>query len=52
MAKDDQFVDEVDQPTTDGMGTSLVIITTLVLIAAFIIVQMALKGYGEGMFGG
>ena len=52
MARDDQYVDDVGEEKTDGFGTSLVIITTLVLIAAFIIVQMAQKGYGKGMFGG
>jgi len=52
MARDDQFVDDVAEEKGDGLGTSLVIITTLVLIAAFIIVQMALKDYGKGMFGG
>jgi hypothetical protein len=52
MAKDDQYVDEVGEQNTDGLGTSLVILTTIVLIAAFIIVHMALKEYGTGMFGG
>ena len=52
MAKDDQFVDEVEEQQADGLGTSLVILTTLILIAAFIVVEMALKGFGKGMFAG
>ena len=51
MAKDD-FVDEVEEQQTDGLGTSLVILTTLIMIAAFIVVEMALKGFGKGMFAG
>lgn len=51
MAKEDQFVDEVEETGgEDGLGTALVVCTTLVLVAAFILVEMALKGYGAGMF--
>ena len=52
MAKDDQFVDEVEPQATDGMGTSLVIVTTLVLIAALVVVWMAMAEYGAGPFKG
>ena len=52
MAKDDQYVDEVEAPAGDGLGTSLVIVTTLVLIAACVIVWMAMKDYGAGPFKG
>ena len=52
MAKDDQFVDEVEPTQTDGMGTSLVIVTTLVMFAALIVVWMAMKDYGAGPFKG
>ena len=47
MARDDmQYVDEVDeQPETDGLGTGLIVVTTLVLLAAVILVNLALKGY-------
>jgi hypothetical protein len=50
MAKDDQYVDEVEEEGGDGLGTALVVVTTLVLIAAFILVEMALQGYGKGLF--
>ena len=52
MAKDDQFVDEVEAKQTDGLGTSLVVVTTLVMIAALIVVWMAMKDYGAGPFKG
>lgn len=44
--------DELDQPAArDGLGNALIILTTIVLIAAFVIVE---KGMGErfnaGMF--
>ncbi len=48
MARDD-FVDDVEEDASDGLGSGLIIVTTLVLFAAFIIVQMALKEYGVGM---
>ena len=50
MAKDDQFVDDVDEPKGDAFGSALVVVTTLVLIAAFLVVEFALKPYGVGMF--
>jgi hypothetical protein len=50
MAREDQFVDEVEESEGDGLGTALVVVTTLVLIAAFILVEMALKGYAKGFF--
>lgn len=49
-ARDDQYVDEVEEAKADGLGTSLVVITTLVLVAAIILVQLALKDYGAGLF--
>jgi hypothetical protein len=52
MARDDQFVDDVEETTSDGLGTALVVVTTLVLIAAILLVNMALKGYGGGIFKG
>ena len=52
MAKEDQFVDEVEEQTGDGLGSTLVILTTLVLIAALIVVWMAMKDYGAGPFKG
>lgn len=51
MARDDQYVDEVEtESKSDGLGTGLVIVTTLVLIAAIIVVQLALKEYERGIF--
>jgi hypothetical protein len=52
MAKDDQYVDEVEEEQGDGLSTALVVVTSLVLIAAFILVEMALKSYGRGLFAG
>lgn len=52
MAKDDQFVDEVEESSGDGMATMLVVLTTLVLVAGIVLVQMALKEYGRGMLAG
>jgi hypothetical protein len=50
MARDDEYMDEIDAPQSDGLGSGLVVITTLVLIAAFILVELALKTYGRGLF--
>ncbi|MEN8150558.1 MAG: hypothetical protein ABFS86_12100 [Planctomycetota bacterium] len=52
MAKEDQYVDEVEPQQTDGMGTSLVVVTTLVMLAALIVVWLAMKDYGAGPFKG
>ena len=52
MAKDDQYVDEVEPKQTDGMGTSLVVVTTLVMIAALVVVWLAMAEYGAGPFKG
>ena len=49
MSNDD-YMDEYDAPQSDGLGTGLVICTSLVLIVAFILVEMALKTYGRGLF--
>jgi hypothetical protein len=52
MAKEDQYVDDVEEETGDGFGSALVILTTLVLITAIILLQLALKEYGAGMLKG
>ena len=48
MARDDEYMDEIDAPQSDGLGSALVVVSTLVLIAAFIMVELALKTYGRG----
>jgi hypothetical protein len=50
MAKDD-FIEEPVEGSGGGdmLGTGLVIITTLVLIVAFILVEMSLATYGRGL---
>lgn len=50
MAKDDEYMDEIEEQGTDGFATGLVVITTLILIAAIILVDLAAKGYGAGTF--
>lgn len=45
----EEYMDEVDGPESDGLGSGLVIVTTLVLIAAFFMVLLALKSYERGM---
>jgi hypothetical protein len=53
MAKDDEVLDDAqDGPKGDGFVTGVVVITTLVLIVAFILVEMALKEHGIGLFKG
>ena len=49
MARDD-FVDETEEAPSDALGTGLIVVTTLVLIAAIIIVNIALKDYGANWF--
>ena len=52
MARE-EFLDEVEEQAeqaSDGLGTALVVITTLILVVAFIVVEMALKHYGRGLF--
>ena len=45
MAREMDYVDEVEeQEQTDGLGTGLILVTTLVLLAAIILVQLAMKG--------
>ena len=55
MAKTD-YVDVDDQDTEavpEGLGNGLIIVTTLLLLGAFVVMQMALKEhFGAGMFGG
>ena len=49
MAKD-EFIEESEGAGTDMLGTGLVLVTTLVLIVAFILIEMALGDlYGAGM---
>ena len=51
MARDDQYLDDVEeQEAADGMGTGVVVVSTLILIAAIIIIQLAMKEYGRGLF--
>jgi hypothetical protein len=52
MAKD-EFIEESSEGTaTDMLGTGLVLVTTLVLIVAFILIEMGLGDlYGAGLFG-
>ncbi len=51
MVNEDQYLDEMEeQEGADGLGTALVVVTTLLLLAAFIVIEMALKGYGAGLF--
>ena len=53
MAREDQYLDDVEEgqgESSDGLGTGLVVITTLIMIVAFIIVELALKEYGRGLF--
>jgi hypothetical protein len=51
MAKD-EFIEEPQEGSqTDLLGTGLVVVTTLVLIAAFIVMEMAFKDlYQRGLF--
>ena len=49
MARDDQYLDEVEEAPADGLVTGLVVVTALVLFVAFILVEMALKDYGRGL---
>jgi hypothetical protein len=46
----EEYMDEVEGPQSDGLGSGLVIVTSLVLIAAFIMVELALETYGRGLF--
>lgn len=41
MAREEQYIDETEEQETDGLGNTLVIVTTLVVVAAIILVQMA-----------
>lgn len=55
MARDDQYLDDVEDgqdEASDGLGTGLVAITTLIMVVGFIIVELALKEYGRGLFAG
>jgi hypothetical protein len=52
MAREEQFeeLEEQEGQASDGLGTALVVITSLIMVVAFIIVEMALKEYGRGLF--
>jgi hypothetical protein len=51
MAKDEFIEEPQEGPQADLLGTGLVVVTTLVLIAAFIVMEMAYKDlYGRGIF--
>jgi hypothetical protein len=52
MAKEDQYLDDIEEAPADNLVTGLVLVTALVLLVAFILVEMGLKEYGRGMFGG
>jgi hypothetical protein len=53
MAKDEEVLDDVQEgPKSDGFVTGVVVITTLVMIIAFVLVELALKEYGIGLFKG
>jgi hypothetical protein len=53
MAKEEEVLEEVQEgPKTDGFVTGVVVVTTLVLLVAFIIMELALKEYGLGLFKG
>ena len=53
MAKDDFIEEPQEGQQTDMLGTGLVIVTTLMLIVAFILMEKALGDlYGKGLFGG
>ncbi len=48
MATD--FIEEpVEGSGSDGLGTGLVVVTTIVLITAWVLVDMCLGTYGGGM---
>ena len=51
-----QLVDQDEQhadAAPEGLGNGLIIVTTLLLLGAFIVMQLALgKHFGMGMFGG
>ena len=48
MAND--FIEEpVEGSSSDGLGTGIVVITTIVLITAFVLIDMCLGKYGGGL---
>ena len=50
MSNEDQYLDDAEVKKSDGLVTGLVVATTLVLIAAILIVQYAMQAYGAGLF--
>ena len=50
MAKE-EYLDDIEEEPTDNLVTGLVLVTSLVLLVAFILVEMGLKEYGRGLFG-
>ncbi len=53
MARDD-FIDDTPEGADagDALGASLIILTTVILIAAVVVIQMGLGKYGIGPFKG
>lgn len=56
MARDqiiDNDAQDAEVPRTDGLGNALVFVTTLLLVGAFLVLQVALKEhFSIGLFGG
>lgn len=55
MAKTDyRDVDAEDtEAAPEGLGNGLIVVTTLLLLGAFIVIELALKhNFGAGMFAG
>ena len=46
----EEYLDEIEGSQSDGLGSGLIVLTSLVLIAAFIMVELALETYGRGLF--
>ena len=51
MARDEFLEEPQEGEQADMLGTGLVVVTTVVLIVAFVLVEMPLGGnYGVGLF--
>ena len=48
MSNEEQY--ELEEKKSDGLVTGLVVVTTLVLIAAILVVQYAMQDYAAGLF--
>ena len=53
MAKDEYLeIQDLDAtPEADKVSMALIYLTTLVVLAAFILIEMKMKEYGVGLFG-